>query len=231
MHELPEVIARGDGNSGEVVLRRRIASSGLVHELIINGTFLMDTAETSTEQLLADAFLERHPAPRRVLVGGLGLGFTLASLLADARVDRINVVEIEPLLIDWIRAGLVPGTEHVVADPRVVTTTGDINDVLRTAPPAGFDGILLDVDNGPGFLVRETNAAVYEPPSLGAAADALAPDGILAIWAAAPAPYLASALADVVGEVTELVRSVRREGRQIEYYVYLARRRAGRPAP
>jgi spermidine synthase len=230
VHEPPEIIARGDGTSGEVVLRRRAAGSqreGVpVFELIVNGTFLMDTAETSTERLLAEAFLGRHRAPGRVLVGGLGLGFTANALLADSRVDRIDVVELEPLLITWLRAGLVPGTELVLADPRVVTIEGDIRDVLRAVPAAGYDGILLDVDNGPGFLVREANAAVYERASLRSAARALSPGGLLAIWSAAPAPDLAAALGDVVGDVTELVRTVPREGREIDYHIYLAQRPA-----
>ncbi|MGH3680585.1 MAG: hypothetical protein ACRDT2_10100, partial [Natronosporangium sp.] len=75
----PETLARADGVLGEVVLRRR---PGPVYELIVNGVFLMDTTETSTEQLLAELVLAHRPAPRRVLVAGLGLGCTLAALLA-----------------------------------------------------------------------------------------------------------------------------------------------------
>ena len=88
----PETIARADGVAGEVVLRRRAAENApepapeTVYELIVNGVFLMDTADVSTERLLADAVLDRHGAPRRVLVGGLGLGVTVHALLADIRV-------------------------------------------------------------------------------------------------------------------------------------------------
>nr|WP_246211147.1 hypothetical protein [Phytoactinopolyspora alkaliphila] len=184
----------------------------------------MDTAETSTERLLADALLDRHGSPRRILVGGLGLGFTLAALLADPRVERVDTVELEPLLVEWLRAGLVPGAAVLLTDPRAHVIVGDVRDTLQSAPEAGYDAMVLDVDNGPGFLVRDANAAVYERPSLRAAARALAPGGLLAVWSAAPAPELAAVLADVVGDVTELVRAVPREGREIEYYIYIAER-------
>ncbi|WP_129670133.1 spermidine synthase [Phytoactinopolyspora endophytica] len=224
MHEPPETVARGDGVAGELALRRRHTTSGEVYELIVNGTFLMDTAETSTERLLADVLLDRHDSPRRVLVGGLGLGFTVDALLADPRVERIDVVELEPLLVDWLRAGMVPSADVTMSDARVRLEIGDIHDVLTAAPPHAYDGFLLDVDNGPGFLVRDANAQVYRRPSLRAAASALTPGGVLAVWSAAPSDQLAIALADTVGEVTELTRTVPREGREVDYHIYLARR-------
>src|ERR1700754_2894138 len=107
--DTPETLARHDGVDGEVVVRRRSTPAGPVYELIVNGTFLMDTAETSTERLLAGELLDRHPDPATVLVAGLGFGCTVASLLADARVRRVDVVEIEPTLVDLLRQGVVPG--------------------------------------------------------------------------------------------------------------------------
>ncbi|NED99813.1 spermine/spermidine synthase domain-containing protein [Phytoactinopolyspora halotolerans] len=224
MDDLPETLARGDGIAGELALRRRGGQDG-VYELIVNGTFLMDTAETSTERLLADVLLDRHDSPRRVLVGGLGFGFTVDTLLGDARVDRVDVVELEPLLVDWLRDGMVPAADVVMNDPRVHIEVADIRDALDDAAPELYDGILLDTDNGPGFLVRDENARVYEPPALRAAADALAVGGVLALWSAAPSDRLAVALADSVGDVTELVRTVTRQGREVDYHIYLAQRR------
>lgn len=218
----PETLARGSGVTGEVVLRRRSTPKGDVHELIVNGTFLMDTAETSTERLLAESVLERHAAPRRVLVGGLGLGFTVAELLADPRVELVEVVEVEPLLSEWLRDGLVPGVDHVLTDPRVCVVDDDVRAVLGAAPPGHYDGVLLDVDNGPDFLVRSENAALYEGPALQAAASALGDGGVLAVWSAAPSPHLVDVLTTTVGPVEKLVRTVSREGRDVEYYVYLA---------
>lgn len=223
MDPSPETLARAEGVGGEVVLRRRAGAEGSVYELIVNGIFLMDTAESSTERLLADAVLDRHAAPRRVLVGGLGLGITLTALLADVRVEIVDVVEIEPLLVEWLRSGLVPGVEAVLADPRVRVSVADVRDALRDATARTYDAVILDVDNGPGFLVREANAAVYQAPAVRNAARALAPGGVLAVWSAAPSATLATTLSRFVGRFGEVVRTVEREGRPVGYHVYVAR--------
>jgi spermidine synthase len=77
----------------------------------------MDTAETSTERLVADVVLDRHPTPRHVLVAGLGLGVTLGTLLADVRVERVDVIEIEPLVVEWLRSGIGPSGRGAVRRP------------------------------------------------------------------------------------------------------------------
>lgn len=215
----PETIARADGVLGEVVLRRR---PGPVYELIVNGVFLMDTTETSTEQLLAELVLAHRPAPRRVLVAGLGLGCTLAALLAGPRPEHVDVVEIEPLLVEWLRAGLVPSAGRALADPRVRVRVADVRDALT----GSYDAIVLDVDNGPGFLVHDRNAGVYSEPVLAAAGRALAPGGLLLVWSADPAPELAATLDSAVGPVEHLVRWITREGRELDYHIYLATRGA-----
>jgi spermidine synthase len=225
----PETLARAEGVTGELTLRRRVAADpgvDAVYELIVNAIFLMDTAETSTERLLADAVLDRLAVPRRILVGGLGLGFTLAELLTDVRVDRVDVVEIEPLLVRWLRSGLVPPVDAALADPRVHVTVADICDVLRDVVINIYDGVLLDVDNGPDLLVRAANAAVYRNASMRDVARALVPGGVLAVWSAAPSSDLATTMADEVGPCEEVVRTVERDGRPMTYHLYLARRRA-----
>nr|WP_246400575.1 hypothetical protein [Jiangella mangrovi] len=183
----------------------------------------MDTAETSTERLLAEVLLDGHPSPETVLVAGLGFGCTVAALLADSRVRRVEVVELEPTLVDVVRRGLVPGLDAVLGDPRVRVVVDDVRAVLPGLTPSSYDGILLDVDNGPHFLVHEANADVYERPLLTLAARALRPGGVLAVWSAAPAPVLAGVLADAVGSVEQVVRTVPRQGRDVDYHVYVAR--------
>ena len=212
-----ETIARADSAAGEVALRRR----GPHTELIVGGRFVMDTVETSTETELAQIPLTRHHDPRRVLIGGLGLGFTTEAVLADPRVEAVTVVDIVAPLLDWARAGLLPVD---LGDRRLRLRCADIADVLQTS--AGeWDLILLDVDNGPGFLVREENAGLYARAGLSMTAAALAPGGTLAIWSSHRAPDLLATLRSLdVGTAEEVVREVRREGRCFDYAVYLLTR-------
>lgn len=215
------MIARGQGVHGELALRQR-GDDPAVYELIVNGVFVMDSVETSTERLLAEKFLARHAAPRHVLVGGLGLGYTAAALLDDSRVEHVDIVEIEQLLVDWLRRGLVRGARDVLRDPRVHVEIGDVVDVLATMPAGRYDGILLDVDNGPGFLVHDNNASVYESSALAAAGEALREGGVLAVWSAAPAEKLRLDLEAAVGSCDVVTADVVRDGRAMTYYLYLA---------
>ena len=130
-----------------------------------------------------------------MLVGGLGLGYTAAELLA-ADVEHLDVVEIEDCLVEWAYAGLTPTLAAVAADARVALHTGDVAAVLTGRQPdlAGpWDAILLDVDNGPDFLIHGTNAGLYTRPTLAAAYARLADGGTLAIWCQGPAPDLLAA--------------------------------------
>lgn len=221
--DVPEVLARADGVLGEVVLRRRGAGPDVVHELVVNGTFLMDTVDVSTERLLAQAALDAvDGAALRVLVGGLGLGFTAAALLADPRVARVTVVEIEPLLVRWLRDGVVPSPTGLWDDARLAVVRADINDVVAGLPGAGLDALLLDVDNGPDFLVHDSNARVYEAPLLEHAAAAVRPGGVVAVWSAERSPALRDVLAAAVGACDEHLVTVTRGDRELEYAIYVA---------
>ena len=215
-------IARAESAAGEVALRRR----GDVVELIVGGVFVMDTVDVSTELELATVTLARHPRPRRVLVGGLGLGFTTATVLADERVEALVVAELAGPLIEWARAGLLPVSG--LRDPRITFRHADVAEVLRDGQ-TDWDVILLDVDNGPGFLVRPENAELYARAGLGAAAASLGPGGMLAIWSSHRAPGLHRALDSLeVGPVAEVVRDVHRDGREFEYAIYLVTRTTAR---
>lgn len=227
----PQVLARRDSGRGEVVLRRRSRGDGLdgdVYELIANGVFLMDTVDTSTEAMLATERLARVcGGDLRVLVGGLGLGFTLAAVLDDERVGRVDVVELEGVLVGWLRAGLVPGAARSLADPRVRVHIGDVADVAPALPDASVDAVLLDVDNGPTFLVHQGNEAVYAAPFLSEVGRCLRPGGVLAMWSSEPSPTLAGVLAETVGPCEQVLAQVHRDGHELTYALYLARRDAG----
>jgi spermidine synthase len=222
-----EVVARADGVLGELVLRRRLPPVGsrndAVYELISGGVFLMDSGDATTERLLAEKVLAELPGTAlRVLVGGLGLGFTVAAVLADPRVTRLVVVEIEPTVTGWLRSGVVPAAQGLLDDDRITVVHADVTDALPAQPPGSLHAILLDVDNGPGFLTHPSNAALYDTPALRAAAATLAPGGVLAIWSADRSAELLADLDAAVGPARELRVPVRRVGRQLEYVLYLA---------
>lgn len=219
-----ETIAYDEGPHGQVALRRRTDDGVDVYELIVNGTFVMDTVETSTERLLASEALRRLTEPTVVVVGGLGLGFTVHAVLSDRRVRCVEVVEMDRAVVDWVQAGLVPDTRGVLDDPRVHVHVADIRRFVSTRDDASVDAVLLDVDNGPEFLVHATNKEVYERPFLAACVRTLRSGGVLGVWSADRAEQLQTTLTDVFGECEEVSRTVRREGRTFDYYLYLARK-------
>ncbi|MGW7429827.1 spermidine synthase [Streptomyces sp. NPDC054861] len=180
----PVTLDRREGPYGEVVLRRR----GDDFEIIVNGTFLMDTSDGRSERTLIDAAMEalggRHGAS--VLIGGLGVGFSLAHAAADPRWARIAVVEREDAIIDWHRGGpLAAVSGAALADPRCVILHTDMIEYLHDSPDT-FDAICLDIDNGPGWTVTEGNESLYSAEGLAACAARLNPGGILAVWSAQP---------------------------------------------
>jgi len=193
--ETLDTLGRHLGPRGEVVLRRRSSTEAVVEELIVNGAFAMDSTDTWTERRLAQVALTGSH-PRRVLVGGLGLGYTAAELLATD-VEHLDVVEIEDCLVDWAYAGLTPTLAAVAGDPRVRLHVDDAIAVLagrRPGPQGPWDAIVLDIDNGPDFLIHGANSALYTEPNLAAAYAALSGGGTLAIWCQGPAPELLATL-------------------------------------
>ncbi|MDO5503704.1 MAG: hypothetical protein Q4G67_11065 [Actinomycetia bacterium] len=209
-------LVRADSSIGEVALRAR----GSVTELVVNGTFVMDTVDVSTEIALAACTLDRHAAPHRVLVGGLGLGFTAREVLTDSRVEQLTVIEIAAPLVAWAQEGLLPTD---LQDARLRLLVGDVADVVGSSE-GEWDLILLDVDNGPGFLVRAENAELYAAGGVGRLLAALAPGGVLAIWSSHRDAALLATLAAATPEpIEEMVLPVQREGRSFDYAIYLAR--------
>ncbi|MEI2820587.1 MAG: hypothetical protein V9E81_10435 [Marmoricola sp.] len=189
-------------------------------ELRVNGVFVMDTVKTSSEIALATASLAHVDRPDRVLIGGLGLGFTLQAVIADERVRRVDVVEIEdPPSLIGCKTALCLTAPALLADPRVAVIAGDVARVIETAE-ASYDLILLDTDNGPGNLVHQTNAGLYESPLLQAAAGALTHGGVLTIWSSHVAPDLASAMSEVFTTVAETSYPVVLGTRQESYWLY-----------
>lgn len=157
---------------------------------------LMSSRVHESEEALAALALQRlgaRPA-QRVLVGGLGMGFTLARVLAGVDQEAaVEVVELVPEVVQWNRTLLGHCAGHPLRDPRVRVTVADVRDVLAGCR-GDRDVVLLDVDNGPEGLVRPANDRIYDARGLAAARDALRPGGVLAVWSSAESPYFTASL-------------------------------------
>ena len=218
-------VARSESEHGELVLRERRPADGPTSlELRANGVFVMDTLEVASERALATAALGVVDEPRAVVVGGLGLGFTMHEVLADSRVERIAVVEIEQALVDWMRDGTVPHGPALLADERVSVVVADVAVAVAEARPESYDLLLLDVDNGPENLVHQANAALYRGPFLTGVRDLLRPGGAVAVWSASRSPELTATLGEVFDPVEEQEHPVQLQGRDETYWLYVGRK-------
>ena len=164
------------------------------------GRLLMTSRTHGSEEALAHAALRRAAHPRDVLVGGLGMGFTLrAALDRLPAAARVWVAELVPELVTWNRAWLAHLAGRPLEDPRVRILQADVLSCVRQRPGA-FDAILLDVDNGPAARItavaRPANGALYGGPGTRALQAALRPGGVLAVWSAGPAPAYLRRLAE-----------------------------------
>ncbi len=160
------------------------------HEFVIRTgphALMSSTAHGSEEALAGlacDRIADRSAA--RVLIGGLGMGFTLAVALAHLRpTARVVVAELVPAVVEWNRGPLAHLAQRPLEDPRVAVHEGDVADVIRASAGA-FDAILLDVDNGPNGLTRKSNDGLYSVVGLGAAFRALRGGGVFGVWSVAP---------------------------------------------
>ncbi len=149
---------------------------------------LMNSRVSHSEVALAQLACARiagMPKPR-VLIGGLGMGFTLRAALAALAADATVVVaELVPAVVAWNRGPLAEVAGKSLTDWRVSVREIDVARLIR-AERAAYDAILLDVDNGPEGMTRDSNDRLYDLGGLGAAYDALRPGGVLAVWSAGP---------------------------------------------
>jgi spermidine synthase len=199
MSDVATVVARVTTERGELVLRR----VGDDFEVISNGTFLMDTRDGRSERLLVEAALQRHTAPSRVLIGGLGVGFSADAALADSRVEHVTVVEIEQSLVDWHDTHLAAFSAGLLHDSRMSIEVADISTHLA-AHASTYDVVCLDIDNGPEWTVTETNRALYGDPGTRLVVGALRPGGVVSVWSASPSPIYEHRLREHLDHVVAL---------------------------
>tara|TARA_Y100001001_G_scaffold97650_1_gene95493 strand:- start:3685 stop:4359 length:675 start_codon:yes stop_codon:yes gene_type:complete len=149
---------------------------------------LMNSRIHGSEDALATLACERiadQPSPR-VLIGGLGMGFTLAAALSALGEDaRVTVAELVSEVEGWNRGALGAAAGNPLNDPRASVHIGDVAELLRNSD-GEWDAILLDVDNGPEGLTRRENNWIYSPAGIAAAQKSLRPEGVLAYWSAGP---------------------------------------------
>jgi len=186
---------------------------------------LMNSRVHGSEEALAEQTCARLRAGEvpRLLIGGLGMGFTLAATLRGVGEHaQVLVAELIPAVVAWNRGPLGPLAGRPLDDPRVSVYEGDIARLL-SSEPGGYDAIVLDVDNGPEGLTRKDNDWLYAASGLNAAREALRPGGILAVWSAGPEPAFAQRLRRAGFEVEEV--RVRARGKKgARYVLWFARR-------
>ncbi|TCT03293.1 spermidine synthase [Aquabacter spiritensis] len=170
--------------------RLRLMRRGAEFSIMAGSTELMNSRLSGSEAALATMVCDRlrdRPAPH-LLIGGLGMGFTLRAALAGLGPEaRIVVAELVPAVVAWARGPLAEIFAGCLTDPRVDLCTADVGSLIRDGR-AAFDAILLDVDNGPDGLTRAANGGLYDMTGLAAAKAALRPGGILAVWSSGPDP-------------------------------------------
>ena len=217
-------------NGGGVELR--LMRRGAEVSIMIGGEELMNSRRGGSETALGAAACERlagRAAPC-VLIGGLGLGFTLRAVLAGMGADaRITVAELVPEVVAWARGPLADLFAGSLDDARVRVVERDVGELIRDARST-YDAVLLDVDNGPDGLVAPSNEALYGPAALQAARCALKPGGLLAVWSAGRDSAFSRRLARAgftVQEVTSRSAGARGGARHI---IWLAAARQGDPA-
>ncbi|HLH88893.1 MAG TPA: spermidine synthase [Xanthobacteraceae bacterium] len=149
---------------------------------------LMNSRLSGSEEALARLACDkmRSRARPQILIGGLGMGFTLRAALAALGPDaRVVVAELVPAVVGWARGPMRDIFATSLTDPRAEIRETDVGRLIRSAPSA-YDAILLDVDNGPAALTRKANDSLYDVDGLRAARAALRPGGVLAVWSSAP---------------------------------------------
>jgi spermidine synthase len=201
--------ARIPGSDGELRLMRR----GREFSIKLGANELMNSRLSGSEAALATLAAKRieQVANPRVLIGGLGMGFTLrAALGVFGSKARIVQAELVPAVVAWARGPMAEIFGDSLGDPRVNIREGDVAEIIRSHRGA-FDAILLDVDNGPEGLTRKGNDALYSSAGLKAAHTALQPGGVLAVWSSGPNPAFAKRLRSAGFDVNEV--NIRATGR------------------
>lgn len=174
---------------GELILRRRreLTLGVDIFEVKLGDEFLMSSLFTVAEVALAELGLAAVIGDDlRVVVGGLGLGYTAVAALADPRVGTLEVIDALAPVIDWHQRGLLPVSTAMTGDARTRLVHGDFFAFMRAAPTRPFDAILLDIDHSPRHQLNPSHADLYTVEGLGRVKSHLTPGGAFALWSDDP---------------------------------------------
>ena len=185
-------VARAHADGAEPLSLQRRDTEWVIRA---GGQVLMTSRAHASERALADVVAELCPRAERVLVGGLGLGFTLRAMLDALPGAAVRVAEVSEAIVEWNRAHLRELHGGALDDPRVTVVVRDVAAVLRRA--RDLDAIVLDVDNGPCALSRRDNRALYALAALREAKAALRAGGLYVVWSAGPDPAFDARLREV----------------------------------
>jgi len=214
--------ARIPGTDGELRLMRR----GGEFSIMLGTNELMNSRLSGSEAALASLACRKIVAIEtpHLLIGGLGMGFTLRAALAVLGADaRIVVTELVPAVVGWARGPMAAIFGDSLDDPRVSVREIDVAEMIKSHPQL-FDAILLDVDNGPEGLTRQANDALYGPAGLKAAYAALRARGVLAVWSSGPNPPFARRLREAGFTVNEVAVRATGRGRGARHVIWIASR-------
>ena len=200
-----------------------LVTNGDDFEILFDEEQLMGSWQNRSERALATLVCERLRKPEpRILIGGLGMGFTLAAALAALpAAAQVVVAELVPKVALWARGPLAHIFNGSLEDSRVLLEIRDVHDVIVETAER-FDAILLDVDNGPDGLIDLANERLYCGWGLRAAGSALRPGGILAVWSAYQDPSFTDRLVAAGFEVHEHSIQLDEDGREPEHTIWLA---------
>jgi spermidine synthase len=210
---------------GELRLKQR----GSEFSIMLGTIELMNSRLSGSEEQLARLSFDRiksHPKPH-MLIGGLGMGFTLRAALDVVGDDaRITVGELVPAVVEWARGPMADVFKGCLDDGRVDIALGDVGVTIGKAK-ARYDAILLDVDNGPEGLTRRKNDDLYSVAGLRVAKAALRPNGVLSVWSSAPDAGFTRRLRDAGFAVEELKVRASTKGSGARHVIWMATKKAG----
>ena len=202
----------------------RLMQRGAEFSMMLGQNELMNSRLSGSEEALATLACRRIEAVKRpnLLIGGLGMGFTLRAALAVLGAEaRITVAELVPAVIAWARGPMANIFADSLDDPRASILSADVIEVIQSHP-AALDAILLDVDNGPEGLIRKANDALYNPKGLKAIRRALRPGGVLAVWSSGPNPLFSKRLHDASFDVDEVAVRATAKRRGARHVIWFA---------